>query len=232
MGMHVEYYHLSPVILTDALFFEYNPTILVTGSASQRASAYVMAEQEMMQHLETFLIPTTVTGTYMWPLTNPVRLDHGYVHSIDRIVATSINGLCTCDVTENAACAIIRQGWGIIDVRATSYAVGAGCGSCQGYGGYYQALITYTAGLPTGVAANDKSLQMGLAKIAQIHLNEICDPGANEGGIGDPGLQSWSALGSSETRMELKVYPFGSGAIANYVARLVKHLVKIRPLRF
>jgi hypothetical protein len=232
MGQHVDYFHLSPVILTDALFFQYNPTILVTGTQAQRTSAYLMAEQEMMQHLETFLLPTTVTGTYLWPLGNPIRLDHGYVSSVDRIVVQSFDGLCNCDITENTACAVIREGWGLIDGRVTSTAVRAGCGSCQAHGGYYNALITYTAGIPTGTAANDSALHMGLSKIAQIHLNEICDPGANEGGPGNPGLSGWSALGTSETRMPLKSFPFGSDAIANYVARLVRHLKKIRPLRF
>ncbi len=233
MGQHVNYYHLSPVILTDDMFFDYNPTLLVTGTATQRNAAYVTSEQQMMQHLETFLIPTTVTGTYLWPaLGNPIRLDHGFVSSIDRIVATSFDGDCNCDVTENNACAIIRQGWGIIDARVVSSAVGASCGSCGSHGGYYQALITYTAGYPTGTSSQDVSLHMGLAKIAQVALAEICDPGANEGGPGDPGLQGWSSLGYSETRQPLKSYPFGSSPIANYVARLVRHLKKNRPLKF
>jgi len=233
MGQHVDYYHLSPVILTDEMFFDYNPTILVTGSATQRYAAYVTAEQQMMQHLQTFLIPTTVTGTYLWPaLGNPIRLDHGFVSSIDRVAATSFDGYCNCDVTENTGCAIIRQGWGIIDARVVAGAVNAGCGACGMNGGWYQALITYTAGYPTGTTSQDVSLHNALAQVAEIALNEVCDPGANEGGPGDPGLKGWSSLGYSETRQELKEYPFGSSPMANYVARLVRHLKKNRPLKF
>ncbi|GAF68706.1 unnamed protein product [marine sediment metagenome] len=72
---------------------------------------------------------------------------------------------------------------------------------------------------------------MGLSKVAEVALNEIIDPGANEGGPGDPGIKAWSSLGYSETREELKSYPFGSGPMANYVARIVRHLKKRRPLR-
>ncbi len=232
MGHHVDYYHVAPVILTDDMFFEYNPNMIATGTVTQRNASYIMAEQQMMQHLQTFLIPTTVTGTYLWPLPmDSIRLDHGFVSSIDRIVVTSLDNCCSCDVTENEACALIRSGWGIIDPIVVSSAVGS-CGSCAAHGGYYQALVTYTAGYPTGTSSQDVSLHMGLAKIADVALKEIVDPGANEGGPGDPGIQSWSSLGYNETRQPLESFPFGSGPIANYVARLVRHLKKRRPLRF
>ena len=232
MGQHVDYYHVAPVILTDDMFFEYNPTIIATGTYTQRRSSYIMAEQQMMQHLQTFLIPTTVTGAYLWPLpAERIRLDHGFVSSIDRIVVTSLDNYCSCDVTENAACALIRSGWGVIDALVISSAVRAGCGSCGAHGGYYHALVTYTAGYPTGTSSQDVSLHMGLSKIAEVALNEIIDPGASEGGPGDPGIKAWSSLGYSETRQELQSYPFGSGPMANYVARIVRHLKKRRPLR-
>lgn len=229
--MTVDYFHLSPVILSDDIFFEYNPTLLTTGTASQRESAYIQSEQQMMQHLRTFLTPTTVTGTYLWPRTpTNIRLDHGYMISVDRIKVTSFEGECDCDVIENSACAIIREGWGLIDARVTSHAVRASCAGC-GYGPYYQAIVTYTAGLPTGIAANDKGLHHALAKISKINLVEMIDPGGNEGGPGDPGVEQWSSLGYSERRRKLKEYPFGASPEANYAARLVKHLKKIRALR-
>lgn len=232
MGQHVDYYHLAPVILTDDMFLEYNPNIIATGTTTQRNAAYVMAEQQMMQHLQTFLIPTTVTGSFLWPLPSErIRLDHGFVSSIDRIVVTSLDNTCDCDLTENEACAIIRSGWGLIDAMVISSAVKAGCGGCGAHGGYYQALVTYTAGFPTGTSSQDVGLHMGLSKIAEVNLNEIIDPGANEGGPGDPGIQAWSSLGYSETRQPLVAYSFGSGPIANYVARIVRHLKKRRPLR-
>lgn len=232
MGQHVDYYHLAPVILTDDMFFEYNPNMIATGTTTQRNAAYVMSEQQMMQHLQTFLIPTTVTGSFLWPLpAERIRLDHGFVSSIDRIVVTSLDNTCDCDLTENEACAIIRSGWGLIDAMVISSAVKAGCGGCGAHGGYYHALVTYTAGFPTGTSSQDVGLHMGLSKIAEVNLNEIIDPGANEGGPGDPGIQAWSSLGYSETRQPLVAYPFGSGPIANYVARIVRHLKKRRPLR-
>lgn len=231
MGQHVDYFHLSPVILTDALFFKYNPDLIVTGTFDQREDAYLTAEQYMMQHLQTFLVPTTVTGTYLYPHpAQGIRLDHGYIQSIDRIKAKSLDDDCDCDLTENDACAIIRGTWGYIDFRVTERAVRAQCGSC-GYGSYYNIDVTYTAGLPTGTSALDRSLHKALSKVARVELMETVDPGANEGGPGDPGVKSWSSLGYSETRQDMMSTSFGQTAIGNYAARLVKHLKKRRPLK-
>jgi len=229
--MTVDYVHLSPVILTDSMFFEMLPTLVTTGTSVQRQIAYLLAEQQMIQHLETFLIPTSVTGTYLWSTpARSIRLDHGYISSVNRIVVTSFDGLCNCDISENAACAVIRSGWGLIDARVTSYAVRAKCGACaSGY--FYQAIVTYTAGLATGTSSQDKSLHVALAKIAEINLIELIDPGAAEGGPGDPGIESWSSLGYSQKRHEIKTFPWGASSNANFAGRLVKHLKRIRPLR-
>jgi len=228
-----EYYHLAPVILTDSLFFQYVPTCRYTGTFAQRRSAYTLAEQQMIQHLRTPLIPTTITGTFIWPVPpEPILLPHSHLRSIDRIVVTSLNDGCTCDLTENEACAVIRDGFGLVDARVTAYALTAGCGCASAAGYYYQAIITWTAGLPTGTSAQDPGLHQALAMIAAINLNEVVDPGSNEGGPGDPGVESWGALGYTEKRRAMKSYPFGASPRANYAARLVRHLKKIRPLRF
>jgi len=229
--MTVDHAHLSPVILTDSMFFEMLPTLIVTGSSTHRDIAYLLAEQQMMQYLQTFLIPTIITGTYLWERpARSIRLDHCYVHTINRIKVTSFSGECDCDLDENDACAVIRDTWGIIDARVTAYAVRARCGACApGY--FYQALVTYSAGLPTGTSSQDKALHLALAKVAEINLIEIIDPGAAEGGPGDPGIESWSSLGYSQKRHQIIIYPWGSSPNANFAGRLVKHLKKIRPLR-
>ena len=56
MGHHVDYYHVAPVILTDDMFFEYNPNLFTTGTFAQRRASYIMAEQQMMQHLQQLIL--------------------------------------------------------------------------------------------------------------------------------------------------------------------------------
>jgi hypothetical protein len=230
--MTVEYYLLSPVILTDNLFFQYCPALTVSGSAAQRQAAYLAAEQLTMDGIGTFLLPTTITGTFLWPpVPEPFILPHNRIHSIDRIVVTSLDGGCTCDVTEYAGCGLIRDGDGVIDARVTEGAFLRACG-CGPSLRPYQAFITYTAGLPTGTAANDLNLHMALAMLARLELLEMVDPGALEGGGGDQGVQSYGTLGYSETRIKLQRTPVGSSAIANKAWLKLKHLRRKRALRF
>lgn len=226
-----EYHHLAPVILTDGMFFDYVPTCAHTGSAGQRRAAYLIAEQQMMEHLSTFLLPTSVTGTFTWGgLSSTYQLPYDYVRSVPRVVVTSLDSLCECDVTENDACALIRDGWGLIDIVITSAVYARHCGCAPGC--YYQAIVTVNAGLDTGTAALDTSLHLALSMAASVALNEIVDPGANEGGPGDPGIQAYGSLGHSETRVPLRETPFGQTPIGNYIARLVRHLKHRRPLKF
>lgn len=227
----IEYYHLAPVVLTDSMFFEYAPTCSMTGTATQRHAAFTIAEQQMIQHLGTFLLPTSVTGTFLFPVPmKPLIMPYHHLISIDRVVAKSLDDCSDCDLTDHEGCAIIRDNVGYIDLHIVEQGAKSLCGGCAG--GYYLAEITLTAGYPTGVAANDHALHMALAKLAEITMAEMIDPGANEGGPGDPGLSGWSSQGYSETRMPLFRNSMGAGPMANYIARLVRHLKVHRALRF
>lgn len=227
--MPADFYHLAPVILTDDLFFTYRPDCMVTGSASVRAAAYVAAEQKMIQAIGTPLIPTSITGTYM-PQSNPLILDFDRVQSIDAVILYTHDGECNCDLTEEEGCGLIRNHYGYIDVVRTSNLARRLC-AC-GSNAPYQWRIAYTAGLPTGTAANDANLHIGLAMAAELELKHILDPGALEGGPGDPGVQSYGTKGYSETRVKLKNTPFGTSAIANHIFNRVRHLRLKRALRF
>jgi hypothetical protein len=88
----------------------------------------------------------------------------------------------------------------------------------------YQALIAYTAGLPTGVAALDPRLHQALTIAAEIALLEIIDPAANEGGPGDPGINEFVNMGYGEKRVHLLRTTFGNSARANKAKQLVSHL--------
>lgn len=225
----VEYYHLAPVILTDSLFFTYESPGCYTGTAAQRNAAYLLAEQQMMREIGTFLVPTTVTGTYLWPVPyEPIVLLHNRVHSVDRLVVNTFDDACSCDLTENEGCASIRSGYGYIDPRMVERAYRSFCSCSPGV--LYTMVVTYTAGLPTGVAANDTSLQMALAMAANIMLQELVQPGSQENQMA--GITSWSAQGYSESRRsEVVATAFGYGPKAQMISNMVSHLKLYRALR-
>lgn len=226
--MTVDYYHLAPVILSDDLFFKYRPDCMVTGTAELRNAAYITAEQQMIRAIGTFLLPTTVTGSYV-PTGNPLILEYDRLISIDGVTYQDLNGDCSCVLDPEDGCGLIRGGYGYIDIMRTSQlARRCGCGG----GGAYRVDVAFTAGLPTGTAANDASLHIGLAMAAELDLKEMIDPGALEGGPGDVGVQSFSTEGYSETRVKLRNTPFGTSALANHIFHRVRHLRRHRALRF
>lgn len=227
--MPADFYHLSPVILTDALFFELRPDCQVTGTATTRQHAFIWAEQKMVQAIQTPLLPTTMTGTYS-ATGNPLVLDFDRVQSIDRVKVLTHSGECDCDLTREDGCALIRGGYGYIDVIRTQSLASNKCGC--GDPAQYKWEVVFTAGLPTGTAANDSSLHVALAMAAEIQLKEVHDPGALEGGPGDPGVQSYGSRGYSETRVKLESTPFGTSALANKIFDMVSHLRRKRALRF
>lgn len=230
--MPADFHHLAPVILTESLFETYQPELTVKPQEPQYNAAFLIAEQQMVKALSTPMSPSTVTGTFSMPMPyDRIMLPHTYVRSVDNIVAYALNDGCTCDMIELTACAILRNNYGYIDTRVIAgYYVG-GCG--QAYRPEFFD-IEYTAGLPTGTAANDASLHMALAMLSRVELLEMLDPGALEGGAGDPGVTSYSTLGYSESRSEkaMKMTPFGTSAIANRAWKLVEHLYIPRPLKF
>lgn len=228
--MPAEFHHLSPVILTDDLFDTFIPALTVSPTDPQKTAAYLIAEEQMVQGLMTPLLPTQVSGTFAFQFPyETIKLPHIYVRSLDSVVAFGPDGGCNCDVTDLEACGRIRNYIGWIDTRVIAGLFVRGCGSAI-KPAYYD--ITYTAGLTTGTAANDARLHMSLSMLARLQLLEMTDPGALEGGGGDVGVQSYSTLGYSETRVKLKNTPFGSSAIANKAWNMVRHLRINFPMRF
>jgi len=231
-----EWIHLSPVILTDDLYFGNIPdSPIMTGSAAQRRSAYLAAEQAMIAYITAPLLPTTITGTFMWPEFNggnPLILPHSWIRSIDRIAIRYDRDTLTCELKSIAGCATIRNSVGYIDVYAASNALCQTCGAAVLYDPYLVE-VTYTAGLPTGIAAGDTSLHTALAMVAEQKLMNMIDPGALPGGPGAPGAKNYSSLGYSETTNDpgLKRTPLGSNPVANEAANLTRHLKKRRGRR-
>ena len=221
--MSVQYYHLAPVIMTDKLYELYGGRI-ETSIAPQRTVAYQIAEAQMIRELNTFLLPTTVTGTFIFGQMSPKRyqLPHHHLISVDSVSILTQESLCDCEVEVRSGCAYIADDtYGYIDVKQlTSAYLGCGCSLDVPY----QARIAYTAGLPTGVAANDASLHLALAIVSEIALLEIVDPKGLEGGPGDQGVQEWVSMGYGEKRFPLRETVFGNSPRANKAWRLVRHL--------
>lgn len=228
--MTVSHYHLQPEILTDDLYTMYGGHT-GTSTAAQRAAAYQIAEQQMEEHLCTMLLPTTVTGVFEfrdgWP--HRYQLPHERLVRVDAVTILSQESCCDCDLGRSDGCNfIVDAEYGIIDVRQVRDCL---CSPCGVWNWPYQVEIAYTAGLPTGVAADDHGLHLGLVIVAEINLQEMFDPGANEGGPGDPGVNEFVSMGYGEKRVPLHRTRLGNSARANKAVQLVEHLTKKRAMK-
>ncbi len=79
------YSHNSAIILNDSIYTSYGG---VTGSSTsaQRNAAYLLSEMAVSEALETYLLPTQVTGTYLYnKLYIFVILDHTYMKTEDHV---------------------------------------------------------------------------------------------------------------------------------------------------
>lgn len=208
------YPYNSAIILTEAIFLAHGGQIGPSTDA-QLSAAYLAAEIQATQYIGTFLQPTIVTGTFAYQGNNFVVTDYGYVHRIISVTLLSIDNTTTCTLDEDDACAFIRNDtFGYLDVSCVLKT----CGCPASVLTPYQYRIVYEAGLPTGVASTPTIL-LGLTMAAQLVLNEMKYPSANET-AGDVGVESFSSQGYSERRKTLKRTAFGQSAKANFIAHL------------
>lgn len=186
-------------------------------SPSQRTVAYVVAEERVSAHLQTFLTPTITTGTFL-PIP-PLRTDYAYVRRLLGVRVFSRDGNSSCTLTPNSACAYLKDARiGLLDVNYW--------GSCSCGGGItspYQVEVAYEAGLSSGTSYHP-SLVRALEIEAQIELNEMGVASVNEG-VGDVGIVSFSNQEYSERRVELKSTALGTSAVSNHAERLLRRFV-------
>lgn len=209
----------SPIILTDNIFVQYGGQT-GTFTSAQRQAAYLTAEMQATQYIGTFLLPTIVTGTYGYA-GRFVTTDYGYVHRIIAVTILSKDSATACTLQEDSSCAFIWDDtFGYLDARCLS----AGACNCNNILVPYQYRIAYEAGLPTGTA-NQPTVLLGLTMAAQIVLNEMAYPSANES-TGDIGVTEFSSQQYSEKRNKLKHTAFGNSAKANYIAHLFDNTIK------
>jgi hypothetical protein len=219
----MEYYpYNTPQILTDQIFLLHGG-LTGTSSVGLRQIAYTMAEEQMTDYLSSFLVPTTVTGTYLWRGQNPLELDHGHLILIRSVKVNSVDNSSSCESNSTEACSIIRnEKYGYIDVWKL-----LSCGGCSGVvANPYSITVAYESGLPTGTSSspsNQPTFLQALVLAAQINLNELDVALANES-IADIGLKSFSSQRYSEIRMTLSHSAFGNSPVANRISRLVRKL--------
>jgi len=211
-----QYPYNSPIILTDPIFLLFGGQ---NGNTSelQRRYAYMLAEEQVTEHLNSFLAPTIVTGTFFWRGENPIVLDYGHVLSIKAVAINSVDTQNDCGLTIVSGCSAIRNSdFGYVDI---AYLLD--CGGCGSSGlPPYTVTVVYESGLSTGTSTQPAVLQ-ALTIAAQINLNEMDLSLSNEG-TGDIGIESFSNQKYSEKRMKMGSSAFGNSAMANRAARLIR----------
>ena len=213
--IHV-YPHSSPIILNDSIF-TLNGGQTGSFTQAQRNAAYQIAEQQATTFLNTFLLPTTVTGTFGY--SPRIVTDYGYVSQVLGVNILSKDSYTTCALQSDSGCVFVWEDtFGYLDVSCLmSYC------NCSNYVVPYQVQVAYQAGLPTGVATQPAVL-LALTMAASISLNEMIYPSQNEG-TGDIGVQEFSSMGYSEKRKPLKNNAFGSSAKAQKIAQLLSSTI-------
>ncbi len=222
----------TPDVLTDAIFTDYGGQ---TGSSTavQRQAAYSIAETQAAVEIGTPLTPTSITGTFVWPIMGNYptydfrfQLPHNRVSSVASLVTIHDAGCdCADDAIELTGCAwILDRDNGVLDLRECGNTVKASCSGCTcGSGGSspLQFRVVYSAGLPVGLAAASPSALLGLVTAADLALEQMIDPQGAEGGPGDPQISSYGDTGYSETRGDLRMTAFGGSVRANYAANML-----------
>lgn len=203
------YPYNSPIIMTDAIFLEYGG---YTGSSTQaqRTASYLMAEETVSSDLNTFLLPTIVTGTFVYPFAGELLLDYAYVNEIyqTKFLDFDSNELLSVDGVDNSYVALRDPKYGLMDI---SYYI-----SCCGYP--YKIQVAYNTGFPSGTSYHSNIL-LALTTYAQIVLNEIIGFG-NET-AGDTGVTEFRSQQYYEYRKFLLRTTFGTSAKAQFIHKLL-----------
>ena len=220
------YPYSSPIILTDDIFQTYGGDL--DGSTPElRQIAYTVSEEFVTDDINTFLLPTIVTGTHYFTQSSVVT-DYGYVNRVILVrfldekesIYYSISG------TANVYASLRNDTYGIIDI----FNLFGNCNCASSAQPYpYQVQIVYEAGLPTGTANNPRYL-LGLVKAADMVLNWVEKFGNEADGL--VGLDQFKNQDYSEQRHSLKNTIFGSSANAQGISSLFVNLRKHRKINF
>ena len=206
----MEYPYNSSIVLTDSLFVKFGGQ-LGTSTSQQREMAYLLAEDQMTEHLSTFLIPTTITGSISLMNNGLFATEFGHVRQVNSVSIEVVRQLNPLQTEIHTGSALIRNAeHGYLEVFV----------NCN-YGLWmYKSYAAYESGFSTGTSAQPAMLA-ALTLAAQINLNEMDVSLANEG-VADIGIQRFSNQSYSEERKFLGNTVFGNSAAAQRIARLVR----------
>ena len=217
------YAYSTPIILTDEIYSDYGGQLDNT-TDSQRDAAYLISEMQLSSELETYLLPTIVTGTYLYnPLDKFLILEHSHVQRIIRTRFIDIKEYAYWSQagTDNIYLSLRDGERGLVDIHSI-----LGNYSCNhSYMYPYKIEEVYEAGLPTGTA-NKPDILLALTTYANIVLNEIIGYG-NESS-GDIGVQQFSNQNYSEARVKLLRTSFGTSARAQFIKKLIGKYIRKR----
>jgi hypothetical protein len=182
-----------------------------TSTQEQRDAAYLLAEEQMVEHLSSFLIPTIITGSIFWKYQNVFDAEFGNILNVISVSVESIKQLNPLQTQIYTGSALVRNSaYGYVDVFTP----------CNYYGSIYSATMVYESGLGSGTVTSPTMLS-ALTLAAQINLNEWDVSLSNEG-VADVGIESFSNQSYSEKRKYLGRTVFGNSAMAQRVAMLTR----------
>lgn len=214
------YPYSSPLILNEAIFQQYGGDV-ANSSVAQRQIAFVIAEEAISRDIESFLLPTIITGSYHY---KPyVMLDHSYIQEIYSVKFFDNEGTVywAASGTMNEYYRLMDDTYGIVDLDY----INSSCYTCNHTTYPYKVEIAYRAGLPTGTANQPKML-LALTTYSTTILNEILGWG-NES-TGDIGVTEYSNQEYSEKRMKLMNTVYGNSAMSQFIHRLLVGIRKYR----
>lgn len=201
--------YFSPQILTDSVFLLYGGQT-GTSSAAMRQNAYLLAEEQLTEHLSSFLVPTVITGSITWKHNSLFDAEFGNIQRIMNVSAQVIENLDPLTTRVYTGTALIRDAvHGYVDVVLP----------CS-YGSIYKSTMVYESGMSSGTVTSPTILS-ALTIAAQINLNEWDTSLSNEG-TADVGIQAFSNQSYSEQRKYLSRTVFGDSPMAQRVARMTK----------
>lgn len=214
-----QYPYYSAQVLTDAVFTQYGGQT-GTSTVAQRQAAYLLAEEQMTEHLMSFLLPTIITGTSWYKGGTLFETEFGNVTRVLNFSAVNVEQLSPLETSINTGSVLIRNAeFGYLDVILP----------CD-YWNIYSNTVVYESGFATGTVTSPTMLS-ALALAAQINLSEWDSSLSNEG-TADVGVQSFSNQSYSENRTKLLRTVFGSSAMAQRVASLTKKYRAKPAIRF
>lgn len=217
------YPYNSPIIMTDAIYSVYGGH---TGSSTiaQRQASFLLAEETVSDDIGTFLLPTNVTGSYVYNPTRELFLDHAYVNNLIQI--WFVDGEGTTYYTDTAPSlnfVLVNSERGIVNINRAILESSVFCPHSSQYPA--KILLAYNAGFPSGTSYHPNIL-LALTKYSEIILNEIIGFG-NESS-GDIGVKSFRNQRYSEDRVALLRTNFGTSAVGQFVHKLLSKFRKYR----